>query len=166
MRWIKIRISPDGYKFGITNVVLSKVADATSTVLPTAWQLPVSTQLATIRPGDIIDFLMRLALAIEPALDDLDSIEIGANRITQRIHHEGWALLLLLGAGQRSAPIGTPFSYPRKARLPTVDVGVGVDSSHRRSARRCGDRWSHRFPCDPSHRRVEARVFSFAQTAV
>src|SRR5262249_30720731 len=47
------------------------------------WNLAVGTRLAISRPGDVVDFLVHVAVLVEPALDNLIAIEVGADRVFQ-----------------------------------------------------------------------------------
>ncbi len=103
---IEVRVFPDGDQLGAP-MVLVQVALATSTVLPT--EEPCRPRrLAIAAPDDVVDLLVQFALRIEPALDDLDAVEIGADRVLQRGDEERRRLALrrLL----KSPPIGTPLA--------------------------------------------------------
>ena len=79
-----------------------------STVSPTASAATVlHVDRALVRAGDVVDLLVQLARGVEPALDDLDPVEIGAVGVAQRAHHE-LGCLALGGGFDRSPPIGTP----------------------------------------------------------
>ena len=76
-------------------MVLVQFAAFTSTVLPTGGSLPLRSELAAIGPGHVIDLLVGFTLVVRPALDDLDAIQVGADRITQGIDHEGGCISCL-----------------------------------------------------------------------
>ena len=88
-------------------MVLVQLAAATSTVLPTGGRHALP-RLASLRPGHIIDLLVGLAFGVQPALDDLDAVQVGADGVAQGVDHEGRRALPV--RGRRSPPIGTPFS--------------------------------------------------------
>ena len=101
LRRIEIRIGPDRAQFGGADRIrpvgvgdIDGVADRR--------QLAVGVRLAVAGPRDVIDLLMRLAVGVHPALDDLDAVEIGADRIAQRIDHEA-RRLRTLGHGPQVA---------------------------------------------------------------
>ncbi len=52
-------------------------------------QLAVRAGLAVAAPGDVVDLFLRLAVLVQPALDDLDAVEVAAVRILQRRDQEG-----------------------------------------------------------------------------
>ena len=61
-------------------MLLVYVAVVTSTVLPTGGNLP-PCPACDRRPDHVDDLVLRLAVGVHPALDDLDAIEIGAVRV-------------------------------------------------------------------------------------
>ena len=87
-------------------MVLVQVAFATSTVLSTAGDLTVRARLAVARPGDVVDLLVHLARAVDPALHDLVAVEIGPDRILECGDEE--SRCLAVRHLPRSTPIGTP----------------------------------------------------------
>ena len=69
-------------------MVFVQVAFATSTVLPTDGSLPSGARFAVAAPDHVVDLLVGFALGIQPALDDLDAVEVGADRVLQRRNEE------------------------------------------------------------------------------
>src|ERR1700704_4634824 len=59
--------------------------------------LRVGLALLSVTPGHVVDLLLQRAALVLPALDDLDAVEIGADRILQRGHQETWRLALWRG---------------------------------------------------------------------
>src|SRR5687767_15097704 len=45
--------------------------------------------LAAVGPDHVIHLLLQFTLAIHPALDDLDAVEVSADRVLERCHKEG-----------------------------------------------------------------------------
>ena len=70
-------------------------------------QLAISTDLAIARPDDVEYLLVLLAGRVEPALDDLDTVEVAALGSFMAMTRNVGALP---EPGFRSLPIGTPFS--------------------------------------------------------
>ena len=52
--------------------------------------------LAAVRDGDVVDALVGLACGVEPALDDLDAIEVAAVGVSQRSNEKGGCLAQLV----------------------------------------------------------------------
>src|SRR5436305_835527 len=88
LRRIKIRVLPDGDQFRSTDRVgPRRILDVNGG--PYRWQLAIGTQLAVAGPDHVINLLLDLTLCVEPTLDDLVAVEIGADRILQRGDKEG-----------------------------------------------------------------------------
>ena len=66
-------------------------------------------RLALAAPGNIVDLLVLAAVHVEPALDNLDAIEVAALRVLARHDHERRGPG---SCGLRSPPIGTPSAWP------------------------------------------------------
>ena len=145
-------------------MVFVQVAFATSTVLPTRRELAVRAGLAVAAPGDVVDLLLQVALRVQPAFDDLDAVEIGADRIFQR-GAQGRSATCPAGACVRSPPIGHALAIADDGRARACWRRPFRSPSRRRSARSCAGRWWRRFPCAASRPRSTARVFSVAHTA-
>ena len=70
--------------------------------------------LRSPRPGHVVDLFLQLALRVEPALDDLDAVEVGADRVLQRGDQEGRRLARRAPrAGRR--PSARPWRSRRRA---------------------------------------------------
>src|ERR1700732_1985918 len=70
LRWIKIRVLPDGDQFGSADSVgPRRVLDIHGG--PYRRQLAIGTQLAVSGPDHVINLLLDLTLRVEPSLDDL-----------------------------------------------------------------------------------------------
>jgi hypothetical protein len=84
---IEIRIRPDGSKLGSTDRIgpvggffIDRISDRS--LADSVFDFTVAGY------GNIVDFLMQFAVRIEPTLDHLDSIQIGSDRVTDRVNHE------------------------------------------------------------------------------
>src|ERR1700730_10629729 len=54
--------------------------------------LRIGLALLSVTPGYVVDLLLQSSAFVLPALDDLDAVEIGADRILQCGHQEAWRL--------------------------------------------------------------------------
>ncbi len=64
---------------------------------------------------------MRLAVLIQPALDDLDAIEIAADRVAQGIDHKAWRRLALRSR-RKVAAHRHAFLVPDESRLTVAQI--------------------------------------------
>jgi hypothetical protein len=103
----KVWIGPHRNQFGITDGVgpsgvgnIGRIADQR--------QLAVCIRFAGagVAPGHIVDLLLQYAVCVLPAFDDLNTVEIGTDRILQGGTRKPGGLPE--GAALRSPPIGTP----------------------------------------------------------
>ena len=133
-------------------IVFVQVAFATSTVLPTGGQLAVRADACGRRTRRRRrSSRAAVALRVEPALDDLDAVEVA------RRSDPCSAATRKVGAlpCRRGAQVAThrhALAIADLAGIAVVRVGARRSPSRRRSARPCAGRWSRRSRGAPSHR--------------
>jgi len=76
------------------------------------------------QPGHIIDLLVSFAATVEPAFDDLNSIEVCADRIPQSIDHEGRRLACW--CRRQITAHGHAFLVAAKRRRTAAQIIVGI----------------------------------------
>src|SRR4029078_13688282 len=88
LRGIKIRVFPDCDQFrSADRVGPCRVLDINGA--PYRWQLAIRTELAVAGPDHVINLLLHLTFSVEPPLNDLVAIEVGAGRIPQSADKHG-----------------------------------------------------------------------------
>ena len=101
---VERRVPPEGLQEGIADGVRVRGLLDVDRVADRGLAASVRTDRTPVGDRDVVDPLLRLALGIEPALDDLDAIEVGAVRIADGADEERRGL-----AGLREIPpMGTP----------------------------------------------------------
>ena len=115
-------------------------------------QLAVGARRAVVRPDDVVDLLLARAGGVEPALDDLDAVEVAAERVLQRRDEEGRRLARRARRG-RSPPIGTPLRVAGDGRAARLRVRVGEVPAAEEAHQSCAGRWWRRSPCAAWRRR-------------
>ena len=83
----EVRITPDRQEFTGPNGI-RPVRRYNIDGIANRWQLSVSTKCTVIGPRYVVHLLAQFTLGIHPSLDDLDAVQIGANRVAQRNDHE------------------------------------------------------------------------------
>ena len=110
-------------------------------------QLAVGIGLAVARPFHVPDLLVRLAVGVDPALDDLHAIEVGTVGILHRRDQEGRRLAAAARPSGRR-PSARPWrSRSRRGRCHVARREVEAAEEAHAS---CAARWSRRSPCASS----------------
>ena len=93
LRWIEIRVGPRDGELGVADVV-GPVSGREVDRVPHWSHLAVRTDGAVIGQRDVVDLLLRHPLGVEPALDDLNTIEVCVLRIFDGANQEARRLTL------------------------------------------------------------------------
>ena len=79
--WIEIRVGPDGCELGSSDGVCPICRFQVDGIADRRLAAAVLAYLAAVRYCDVVDLLMGLAFFVQPALDDLDAVDVCADGI-------------------------------------------------------------------------------------
>ena len=87
-RWIEIGIGPDGAELGGADGVCPGGNGEVHGIADGRLAAAFAVDLAAAGNGDIVDAFPGLAVCVEPALDDLDAVEVGSFGVAQGVDEE------------------------------------------------------------------------------
>ena len=104
---VEAGIAPGRSQLGVAHVLADRAVGEVDGGAVVRTSVGPGIRLQPIGAGDVEDLLVPIVAALDPALDDLETLERGAGRVAQRADRE------YVGLPPRSASISPPRETPR-----------------------------------------------------